>query len=239
MYLPKKENLDKLKDLYDRVDWNLEYDKLYLRNQKNAERKISINCRNGDYKIVNSNAEFLRDLTEKYNLHIKSGGTKFGFIQYLKEEYILFKCSTCQLEYHFDYISVGIHLDKINVGACSKCNTKHVKKWTKQKVKTCNVFRFKSNVRQLVSSSFKRGTNKFKKNAKTETILGCTIEEFRLYIESKFTYGMTLENYGKWHLDHIKPLALAKTEEEIVILNHYTNFQPLWAADNIAKGSKY
>lgn len=239
MYLPKKENLDKLKDLYDRVDWNLEYDKLYLRNKKIEERKISITCRNADYRIVNSNAEFLRDLTEKYKNHIKIGGNKFGFVQYLREECILFKCHFCRLDYHFDYISVGIHLDKINVGACSKCNTKQVNKWMKNKRKTCNVYKFKSNVRQLVYSSFKRGSNQFSKKAKTETILGCTIEEFRNYIESKFTEGMTLDNYGKWHLDHIKPLALAKNEEEIVILNHYTNFQPLWAADNIAKGSKY
>ena len=239
MYLPKKENLDKLKDLCDRVDWNLEYDKLYLKNKKIAERKISITCRNSDYRIINSNAEFLRDLTEKYNLHIKSGGTKFGFILYIKEEDISFKCRTCQLDYSIDDISVGISLEKINVGACKKCNRKHTNKWMKEKRKTCNVYRFKSNVRQLVYSSFKRGTNQFSKKAKTENILGCTIEEFRNYIESKFTKGMSLDNYGKWHLDHIKPLALAKTEEEIVSLNHYTNFQPLWAADNIAKGSKY
>ena len=49
---------------------------------------------------------------------------------------------------------------------------------------------------------------------------------------------MTLENHGEWHLDHIIPLAIAKTEEEIIKLNHYTNFQPLWAIDNLKKGAK-
>lgn len=239
MYLPKKENLDKLKDLYDRVDWNLEYDKVYLINQKNKELKNKQKYRNSDYITDNSNAKFLRDLTEEYNKHINKGGTKFGFVIYIKEENIHFKCSTCQLYYSIDDISVGISLEKINIGACKMCNRKNTNKWMKQKRKTCNIYRFKSNVRQLVYTSFKRGSNQFSKKAKTENILGCTIEEFRSYIESKFTDGMSLDNYGKWHLDHIKPLALAKTEEEIVKLNHYTNFQPLWAADNIAKGSKY
>jgi hypothetical protein len=49
---------------------------------------------------------------------------------------------------------------------------------------------------------------------------------------------MTWDNYGKWHMDHIYPLSLAKTTEEIEKLCHYTNLQPLWAVDNIRKGNK-
>jgi len=100
------------------------------------------------------------------------------------------------------------------------------------------IFKFSYNVRCLIKESFKRGTNQYKKSSKSETILGCTIVEFRNYIKSKFTEGMTIENHGEWHLDHIKPLASATTEEEIIKLNHYTNFQPLWAIDNLKKGSK-
>ena len=69
-------------------------------------------------------------------------------------------------------------------------------------------------------------------------ILGCTIDEFKSYIESKFKKGMTFENYGEWHLDHIIPLATAKTTEDVIKLCHYTNFQPLWAEDNLKKGAK-
>ncbi len=50
---------------------------------------------------------------------------------------------------------------------------------------------------------------------------------------------MTLSNHGKWHLDHIIPISYAKSKEEVYILNHYTNFQPLWAIDNLSKGNKY
>lgn len=101
------------------------------------------------------------------------------------------------------------------------------------------LFKFNCNVRNLIKNSFTRGTNQFKKNAKSETILGCTIQEFKSYIENKFTEGMNWENRSLWHLDHIKPLALAITEEDIIKLNHYTNFQPLWAKDNLEKSSKY
>ena len=49
---------------------------------------------------------------------------------------------------------------------------------------------------------------------------------------------MSFDNYGKWHLDHIYPVSLANTEEEIIKLNHYTNFQPLWAEENIRKRNR-
>ena len=51
---------------------------------------------------------------------------------------------------------------------------------------------------------------------------------------------MSFDNYGfdGWHIDHIVPLATAKTEEQVAKLNHYTNIQPLWAKDNLSKGAK-
>jgi hypothetical protein len=49
---------------------------------------------------------------------------------------------------------------------------------------------------------------------------------------------MSWDNYGEWHIDHIKPLALAHTEEETYKLCHYTNLQPLWAIENLQKGSQ-
>jgi hypothetical protein len=69
--------------------------------------------------------------------------------------------------------------------------------------------------------------------------IGITKYEFKSYIESKFQDGMTWDNYGDWHVDHIKPLSMAKTKDEVMELNHYTNLQPLWAIDNIKKSNKY
>ena len=97
--------------------------------------------------------------------------------------------------------------------------------------------KLKLNIRCLIKNTFLK--KHLKKNTKTEKILGCSLDFFIEYLQSKFQEGMTLENHGLWHIDHIKPIALATTEEEVMELNHYTNLQPLWAIDNLKKGSKY
>lgn len=75
-----------------------------------------------------------------------------------------------------------------------------------------------------------------KKNVRTHELLGCDEVFFRNYIISKFTNGMTLDNYGKngWQLDHIIPITLFdhNNKDELEQCCHYTNFQPLWAHDN-------
>ena len=70
--------------------------------------------------------------------------------------------------------------------------------------------------------------------------LGISIPEFKDYIERQFTDGMSWDNYGKWHLDHKIPLkAFNLTDKEQALAAcHYTNYQPLWAIDNIRKHNK-
>ena len=114
----------------------------------------------------------------------------------------------------------------------------YTKKYLKERMCKDELFKFIGNLRACIRGTFKRGNNQFKKGAKTEDILCCTIKEFIIYIENKFTEGMSLENHGEWHLDHIIPISTAKTKEEVIKLNHYTNFQPLWALDNLKKGNK-
>ena len=80
---------------------------------------------------------------------------------------------------------------------------------------------------------------KLKKTSRTKEMLGINLIGFKFHIESKFQEGMSWENYGQWHVDHIKPLSLATNEQEIIELNHYTNLQPLWAVDNLKKSNKY
>ena len=117
-------------------------------------------------------------------------------------------------------------------------NKLNAKNYFKQRFDNEPIFKFKHNVRRLILHSFKRSSRTFKKSDRTEVILGCKIEEFINHISKKFTEGMTLENHGEWHIDHIIPLATAKTKEDVILLNHYTNLQPLWAKDNLSKGAK-
>ena len=79
-----------------------------------------------------------------------------------------------------------------------------------------------------------------KKDSSMFTMVGCTPQEFRAYLEGKFLEGMSWDNYGinGWHVDHIIPISSANTLEEVKKLCHHTNFQPLWAEDNIKKGNK-
>jgi len=113
---------------------------------------------------------------------------------------------------------------------------KYRKNYTKQKYKSCALFRLKQNIRNLIGIYLRN--NKIIKNQKTEKILGCSFYDFKLHIERQFTSGMTWENRTKWHIDHIIPLASAKTNEDVIRLNHYTNLRPLWAKDNLSKGAK-
>ena len=78
-----------------------------------------------------------------------------------------------------------------------------------KKLKEDSLFNLKFKIISLIRNSFKR---KFTdKSKKTIEILGCSFEEFKLYIESKFDENMNWDNYGSyWHIDHIKPISLAE-----------------------------
>ncbi len=76
------------------------------------------------------------------------------------------------------------------------------------------------------------------KTSPTQRLVGCTAKELRLYIESLFLEGMTWDNYGEWHVDHKVPLSSVDPTDlnALKTVCHYSNLQPLWAKDNIAKG---
>jgi hypothetical protein len=95
------------------------------------------------------------------------------------------------------------------------------------------VYKLTGHLRTMIGSLLKnRG---YRKKSKTAKILGCSFYEFKAHIETQFLPWMDWQNHGKynkqlnfgWDLDHIIPMASAKTEEDVIRLNHYTNFQPL------------
>lgn len=96
-----------------------------------------------------------------------------------------------------------------------------------------------SNLRSGLNKLFRRKPS-MNKNLGTLKLIGCSREELKLHLEKKFQTGMNWENYNYngWHIDHIIPLSIAKSFEEIVEkkLMHYTNLQPLWRLDNQKKG---
>lgn len=80
-----------------------------------------------------------------------------------------------------------------------------------------------------------------KKTTSTMKLCGCSLEKLKQHLESQFTDGMSWDNKGEWHIDHVKPCAafdLTDVEQQKECF-HFTNLQPLWALDNLKKGAKY
>ena len=100
-------------------------------------------------------------------------------------------------------------------------------------------FKLRHNIaRRILLALKEQGADK---NKNTVKLLGCSIKEYKDYLEKKFLTNMTWENHGDWHIDHIKPCAsfdLSNPDEQKVCF-HYTNTQPLWKKDNLSKGKKF
>lgn len=78
----------------------------------------------------------------------------------------------------------------------------------------------------------------WKKDSSTQKMLGCDWETLKIHMESQFKDGMSWDNMGEWHIDHIIPLDCARDEEELMKLCHHTNLQPMWGSENQSKSSK-
>lgn len=108
--------------------------------------------------------------------------------------------------------------------------------YRKQRMASDLNFRLRSALRGRMGSAIRTGA----KAGSAVRDLGCSIEEFRVYIAAKFRDGMSWDNYGEWHLDHIRPLVSfdLSDREQFLRAAHYTNMQPLWAHENRAKGAR-
>jgi hypothetical protein len=178
------------------------------RKQYYLVNKEKIDYVNKEYRIANKKK--FQDYSKKYKLKNPEKIKDYNLINKEKRK-----------KYHITY-----HLKNLD----------KKKQRYYERIQTDSVFKFKHRTRNLIKESFKRTSHR--KATRTEQILGCSLDFFKVYISNQFQKGMTLENHGKWHLDHIIPLATATTEADVIRLNHYTNFQPLWAEDNLKKSNK-
>lgn len=188
-----------------------EYDK-----KRYEEKKILILERNKTY--YNNNKETI----------------KISHSLYSKEYYILNKEKLLQQHSKWEEENKEQrkeYLKKYREGYKDKRNND-----IKHRVKNDPLFKLTISVRSLINDSFKR--KHYLKNDKTEEILGCDFNTFKIYIESKFEPWMNWENKGNpkdgifelnktWDIDHVIPISSALTEEDIIKLNHYTNLKPL------------
>lgn len=139
----------------------------------------------------------------------------------------------------------------VKTGVCTECTiTKRVEarrknpaqysayatNYVRQRCKTDPLFAVRMKMRYVLGNAIKRAG--YKKNGRTEAILGCSFEEFKAHIERQFLPGMSWGNWGEWHIDHITPMKSAQSEAEAMALNHFTNLRPLWAEDNRKKAAR-
>jgi hypothetical protein len=165
---------------------------------------------------------------------------KFGFTS---------KCKLCQKKYQEEHKEERIAYllrDKENIS--KKAEEYRIKnrekinhqtsKRTSERLKIDINFKIKVYLRNRIWSVLKAN----KKSKRTLELLGCSIEFLKNHLESKFTEGMTWDNYGVggWEVDHITPCAsfdLSDPNQQTQCF-HYTNLQPLWAIENRSKGKK-
>lgn len=102
--------------------------------------------------------------------------------------------------------------------------------------KTNPLYVLKRRLRNRLHYALKR--EYWKNNSKFNESIGCSLEELKQHMESKFLSGMSWDNKSEWYIDHKIPLSNATNEETLFKLCHYTNLQPLWKIDNIKKGTK-
>ena len=153
-------------------------------------------------------------------------------------------CKQCRKKYHIDNIdTIRDYTNKYNKKYIQpkesyKKQKEYIKEWNKKKIQTDPLYK----LRRIIYRANHRGLAS-KKSKHSLEIVG--LENWgllRQHIESLWSEGMNWENWGmgenKWVIDHRIPLALARTEEEVYQLNHYTNLQPMWWRENLEKGAR-
>lgn len=149
-------------------------------------------------------------------------------------------CKVCQKEYSSTYVKSKIHRDYNSEYQKSEKYKEYAKKYYKEyrrvRYATDPQYRIANNLRKRLRDALKGNW----KVGSAVRDLGCSIHELKSYLTKQFTYGMTWENYGEWHIDHIKPLSKFDLTNRVDLLQavHYTNLQPLWAKENISKGNR-
>lgn len=117
-------------------------------------------------------------------------------------------------------------------------NREHLAEYRKRLKESDPNFKVACSLRSYIASKIRK-SNTVKTLRSTE-LLGCSFDDFRKYLEKKFLPGMSWDNYGEWHIDHIIPCSkfdLTQASEQKRCF-HYTNQQPLWKIDNLRKGNR-
>lgn len=223
------DNKEKIRDK-KKIYYNNNKEKHYKKCRENAIKNHE-NIKKYHKEYYNKNKEVIQQYKKEYDLENKEKIKK-----YRKNYYETNKKEILKKQQKYNSLR-----KKHNVLKSYKWRSKNRNRWIQTRA-IRNKYRYENDInfklkKNIISQINININNKYKSH-KTKELLGCTIDELKQYLESKFTKGMTWENRGQfgWHIDHIKPCSsfnLLDPEEQKKCF-HYSNLQPLWATTKIA-----
>ena len=206
---------------------------------KNNPNGLSSHCKKCKIiyakKSTFNNKQKVKIYQKKYQLKYKKQIKKYMKIYYLKNK---LKLTERAKTYYYKIKNRTIFKLKSKLYKKVYCikNKIKIRNYKKLCLKNDIRFKIKENLRGRIIHAI-RGNSK---SLHTMFLIGCEVDYLMYYLQSQFKLGMNWDNYGLWHIDHIKPCAsfdLSKEDEQRKCF-HYTNLQPLWARDNLSKGDK-
>jgi hypothetical protein len=175
---------------------------------------------------------------------------------------VTYRCKKCLSEYNKKYYKQNQDKIKKQTQTFRENNPEYIKDWRqnnpnkmkkqkrawlekhrdlinqkeRHKRKTNTEYKIKKNLRRRVNQVITKNN----KSDSTMQLIGCSVYQLIKHLEQQFVDNMGWENYGEWHIDHIKPCASfdLNDPEQQKRCFHYTNLQPLWAEDNLRKSDK-
>ena len=214
-----------------------EYSRKYY--QKNKEKRIIYKEKSKEHRIIykEKSKEHVKEQRKKYykenkeRLKTYSKKYKKDNAKKIKEYY------DKRIEKRREKRRIYKENNKELIDSIRKENDRKSKRnYQKKRRAKDPLFKLSGNLRNRTAMAFR--SNGYSKKSKTQEMLGADYESVFNHLQKQFTKGMNWINYGEWHIDHIIPLSLGKTEEELIKLCHYSNLQPLWAFDNLSKSDK-
>ena len=246
---------DELKE-YKRLYYHNNKDKINKkRNEKNRKNRDEINLKSREYYKINkksilstnkkyrdNNKNKVREINKAWYENNKDESNKVSYKWKLNNiEKVRESNRKSNKKHYYNNREKCIQYSKDYYKNNKEKIRERKRIWEKNKRNSDPLYKLKCNIRTMIYKSLKK--NNFSKKSKSYEILGCSFNEFKIYIESKFEPWMNWNNYGNWNgqpkeinvawdIDHIIPLDTATTEQEIIKLNHYSNLQPLCSKIN-------
>jgi hypothetical protein len=153
------------------------------------------------------------------------------------------KCTKCNKDKDFsEFFKCSRSKDGKQSQVCDYYKLNPEKRQKLSKEKSLEKY-YRNRISMNFSRRMRKALNGLKNGMSWEKLVGYTVVDLKEHLEKQFTEGMTWDNYGEWHIDHKKPVDLFNITsvecEDFKECWCLMNLQPLWAIDNLVKGTKY